>query len=206
MQIDIVDYLKKLNTSENLYLPNPGNAGDALISVGTMHLFKKLNIKYEFITDRNSFEPGGKTVIYGGGGNLVEYYTNSRSFFIQNHKKLKKLIILPSTISGHTDLLHEFGKNTDIITRELVSYEFVRRHAPKANVYLSHDMSFYIDKEEVMTPSFMGTTQIILKKIFYKIIGSKKIKNVPSPEIYIKSRINELKLKRNQKNMDPEMC
>jgi len=196
MNTDLEKYFKENNFRDGLYIyPNPGNAGDALISIGTTHFFNKLNLDYQIVMDKKNFDPTGKTVLYSGGGNLVKYYSNSREFFLSNHKKLKKLIILPHTISGNEDILKEFGQNVDIFTRELFSFEHVKKHAPSANVFLSKDMAFYMDVDEVLGHRPMNFFLIILSKFFYKLKNDVRSENIPSPFVLIKSKIKEAKHK-----------
>jgi len=141
----IEEYLAALSRDETVYyFPNPGDAGDALIACATFQLFDKLKLKYVIIK-RNSFVPDGKTVVYGGGGNLVPLYERGRMFIKEVHLKVKKLVVLPHTIAGNEDLLREFGGNVDVFCREEISFTHVRKNAPRANVMLADDMAFHLD-------------------------------------------------------------
>lgn len=138
------------NTQTVHYYPNPGNAGDALIAQATFQLFQRNQMNYQWV-DRTHFTPRGHVVVYGGGGNLTRYYAVARQCISQIHREVEKLIILPHTIEGNEDLLSTLGANVDIICRERISYEHVRRYAQQANVYLADDMAFHLNIGDVLT-------------------------------------------------------
>ncbi|MFW5701162.1 MAG: polysaccharide pyruvyl transferase family protein [Cyclobacteriaceae bacterium] len=193
MQIDLKKFLKEVSVNEKLYLyPNPGNAGDALIALGTKHLFEALKLNYTQVKDKDNFDPENKIIIYSGGGNLVNYYTNSREFLLENHEKMKRLIILPHTINSNEDLLSAFGNNIDIITRERISYEYVKNRCKKANVYLAEDMAFYMDINRVLSYRPISFADILIRKIIYKSTRNPKIKTIPSPRIFLQAKRNEI--------------
>lgn len=64
--------------------------------------------------------------MYGGGGNLIPAYREGADFIETQHRRAKKLIVLPRTIDGHDELLQSLGSNVDIICREPLSYEHVQ--------------------------------------------------------------------------------
>ncbi len=71
--INVGEYLKEIIGNDKAYLyPNPGNAGDALIALGTKHLFAIVDLNCEEIKDISKFDPEGKIIINRGGGNLVK--------------------------------------------------------------------------------------------------------------------------------------
>lgn len=43
----LVEFLKKYENKDIIYIPNPGNAGDSLIAYGTITLFKKIGLNYK---------------------------------------------------------------------------------------------------------------------------------------------------------------
>jgi exopolysaccharide biosynthesis predicted pyruvyltransferase EpsI len=144
-KIDLTSYFRDLAKSGVVsFYPNPGNAGDSLIACATYQLFKETGVHYRTI-NRHDLIPSGETIIYGGDSNLVENYTNARNFIGEYHSKVKRLIILPHTISGHHDLISSLGPNVDIITREEVSFEYVKKINNTANVYIAHDVAFNLD-------------------------------------------------------------
>jgi exopolysaccharide biosynthesis predicted pyruvyltransferase EpsI len=147
----IVQYLGSLPRDEKIYFfANPGGAGDALIALATYQLFNRLGIDYRIVDVSQPFEPAGKIMVYGGGGNLVEYYGTARKVIGKYYPFVKKLVILPHTIRANEDLLAGFRANADIICRERVSYEHVKKHASKANVLLMDDLAFCLDAASVV--------------------------------------------------------
>ena len=142
----IIEYLKQFSNKTVIYVPNLGNAGDGLIASATYEIFKELNINYKFATF-DELIPRDKTVVYGGGGALIEQSIDNiaRKFIKRIHNDVQKLVILPHTINGNKDLLSELSDNVDIICRERTSYEYVNDIAQNANVYLMHDMAFSIN-------------------------------------------------------------
>lgn len=179
---NISDYLKTLDGEQLYYCPNPGNGGDSLIAYAGFQLLKKNNLKYNFFNGRN-FNPKGKTLIYGGGGNLVNNHHGYARRITENyHSVVKKLVILPHTISTHEDLLQSMGSNVDIICREKISYQHVKKYATKANVMLMNDLAFSLDLEDVfLLKSELAIPQGIVLKTFCKLVKDERQHQIPSP-------------------------
>ncbi|MBV5347573.1 polysaccharide pyruvyl transferase family protein [bacterium] len=142
MEINITDYLK--SKPNFIFKANPGNGGDCIISSSIWQTFDSLNLNYtNFNKNIRSLEKCN--LIYSGGGNLVNKNSYSTRFITENYKKIKHLTILPHTIKDCDELLAGFNGNVDIICRERQSYEYVKAQAPRAKVYLAHDMAFNLD-------------------------------------------------------------
>lgn len=155
--MDLFQYLQSLPDETFYYLPNNGNAGDSLIAHATYQVFRQCNIKYKLIGVQEKWgkfifleDLQDKYVIFGGGGNLVNFYNNGANFLRNNYSKMKRLIILPHTINSHHDLLKSFGSNVDIICREETSYSFVKDVARQANVFLMNDVAFNLDVNKTL--------------------------------------------------------
>lgn len=144
---ELCDQLRAIRLSEPVYIPNPGNAGDSFIAHSTYQLLGDLKVEYEL--GSQSGEYPGRTLICGGGGNLVQPYPNMIGFIKRNLNKWKHLIILPHSIRSYSDVLRQFGANTYIHCRELESYEYVKSASGKAGVFLSHDLAFCCDLDKV---------------------------------------------------------
>ena len=146
-EIDIFTFLKNYQDDNIIYIPNPGNAGDALIMLGTIQIFDKLNIHYT-IGDINIIYKN-KTLFYPGGGNLVGFYKDCYNF-INNNYKSNNIVILPHTITNVGNFLNNVSENIIIMCREKTSYDYVKNFIKnKNNLYLSKDLAFYIDKDEI---------------------------------------------------------
>lgn len=144
-RVDMRAYLRRLGEEGVIYFkPNPGNAGDAMIAHATYQLFNELGLDYRLIGS-GVFDPKGKIVVYGGGGNLIEGQVVARSFLEAWHSSAKKLVMLPHTVQGHADLLCSMGKNVDLFAREKISYDHMIQVVTHANVMIADDMAFGLD-------------------------------------------------------------
>jgi exopolysaccharide biosynthesis predicted pyruvyltransferase EpsI len=162
-EIDLLDFLKKYENTEILFVPNPGNSGDFLITYVTIKLFEKFCIKYTFGDCKKRYR--NKTIYFGGGGNINRNYKDFKNFFISN-KLNNKIIILPHTLSDNEDIISEFNENNIILCREMTSYNHVRSlNKNHQNIFLCHDVAFYIDKKTLN--SFVSTDNNSLEKILY---------------------------------------
>jgi exopolysaccharide biosynthesis predicted pyruvyltransferase EpsI len=159
----IIQYLKSWPSQEKIYyIPNPGGAGDSIIALATYTLLKEMGIDYFIVPVSQAFDPAGKIVVYGGGGNLVEYYSTARKIVQKYHAHAKRLVILPHTINANEDLLGKLGSNVDVICREVVSYEHVRKFAPGANVLLMDDIAFSLDMKNIVRKMFIPLEKQLL--------------------------------------------
>lgn len=170
MEIDIKDILSSLKAEHIYYVPNPGNAGDALIAAGTYQLLDKMRINYA-IANRSAGAFTGQTVVYGGGGNIGLMRNVSSRFLSRIHKSTKRLIILPHTIKDVAPLLSEFGSNVEIVCRERVSYEYVRSIVNGPRVFLAHDMALHLDVKEILsiTPTLSNKTGVAIDYLRSKL-------------------------------------
>lgn len=144
MRIQIQEYLRGLAAEPDIvFCPNGGNAGDAMIASATYELFAQTGVSFTQFDPKN-FDPAGKTLIYGGGGNLIPLYLDARRFIERYHRLVRRLIVLPHTIQGHEDLLAVLGKNVDLLTRENVSYDYVKRVTAGPRVFLADDLALHL--------------------------------------------------------------
>jgi exopolysaccharide biosynthesis predicted pyruvyltransferase EpsI len=174
MKIKIAEYLKDLKSSSFLYVPNPGNAGDSVITSATYQMFDKLNLGYE-IAPRNNFDFSKKTVIYGGGGNLVKLTTVSSRFISEHHNRVKRLIILPHSIKEVDSLLHEFGNNVDIFCREKASFDYVSANCSRANIYMADDMALALDVSDVISSNTYENPSSLMKYLSDRFVRNRRI-------------------------------
>lgn len=130
-----------------VFVPNPGNAGDNLINLGTYLLFERLGIFYELGSHQDVYPD--RIVIHGGGGSLVSHYSGTDAFFRRNHPVCKTMILLPHTVRSHPDMIAGMDERCHLFVRERPSHDFVSRHATRAHLYLAHDMAFMLDEAYV---------------------------------------------------------
>lgn len=169
MEITIEEYLAPFHSSEISYVPNPGNAGDSIIALGTIQKLTQLGIRYKLV-DRHRLSLDDHIVFYGGGGNIA-YANFSVNFIRRVHSNVKKLVILPHTIHSIDSLLKDFGDNVDIICREKVSYEYVQQSKTKAHVYLAKDMAFHLNVNQALSykASLVDKISQSIRYIFCKL-------------------------------------
>lgn len=148
--VAVESFLRSIPTTEIYYCPNPGNAGDSAIATATYQLFDRVGLRYHCVGWDEDFDSEGKSIVYGGGGNLTDNYLHARTFVERHHELAEQLILLPHTIQGHTDLLHQLGPNVHLFCRERRSFEWAREHAAEATVYLDHDLAFRLDPDAML--------------------------------------------------------
>lgn len=142
-EVDIQSYLRDFAGQHVHYLPNPGNAGDSIIAAATYQCFRRHTIRIT-IPRPDRFDPAGKTVFYGGGGNIgVGVYAHTQ--ISRLHKDARRFVILPQTIRDADGLIRSFGSNVTVICRERVSYDYVRSFNGPYTTLLAHDMAFSLD-------------------------------------------------------------
>jgi exopolysaccharide biosynthesis predicted pyruvyltransferase EpsI len=138
--MNITKYLKT-HIKKCIYIPNPGNAGDSLIALGTIEILKACDVEYSIGHYTKQYR--NETLIYGGGGNLVNLYKNCE-IFLNNNSLNNNITILPHTIKDVDQLLRkpEIKNNVTFFCREYISYDYVKNFT--SNVYIDHDSAFFI--------------------------------------------------------------
>lgn len=144
---ELVALLKDLQRTpdEQVYfVPNPGNAGDALITAAAYQMFDMGGFRVRPVhLDR--FDPQGKLIVYNGGGNLINEHTHSYRTIRALHKHAHHLVLLPHTVTSVDPLLDEFGSNVTIVAREAVTFDYVRQRSGRHRTLLMHDLVFDLD-------------------------------------------------------------
>lgn len=147
-EINLKKFLNKLRKNKKLlYVPNPGNAGDSLITLGTVDFLKKNKIPFDLVNRK--YDPRkGDIILYGGGGNLITKYKECKEYLLKNHRKCK-IIILPHTIND-IRTLKKLSNNVHIICREprslSICLSFFRF---KKQVFLHKDMAFFLSAKRL---------------------------------------------------------
>lgn len=150
MNPDIQGYLAQFTGKEVLFLPNPGNAGDSVMSSATYQALETLGVRYR-VPHLGTMDPAGQTILYGGGGNLYGSGRHSYRVLERIHRAAKHLTILPHTIKDVDGLLDQFGSNVTVICREKVSYDYVRGRQGRYETLLMEDMAFSLDVERLLS-------------------------------------------------------
>ena len=148
--VDIAAYLQSLVGQKVLYCANPGNAGDSLIASATYQLFEAIGVQYQTVEWDEEFDATGRILLYAGGGNLTTKYHHARHFIERHHRAAKRLVLLPHTVEGHADLLHQLGSNVEIFCREKRSLAWVCEHTSGPKVHPAEDLAFRLDIQRLI--------------------------------------------------------
>lgn len=150
-RLDVSQYLNALTEQELYFIPPPGNAGDAVIALGTYQLFARLGITPWSVNFEDQPYMEGKTILFGGSGNLVEgKYRELHDAILKYLQWGNRCVLLPQTIFGYEDLVKytQSGQLT-IFCREETSYKLcaIANGLDTSNLFLDEDMAFQIDPE-----------------------------------------------------------
>ena len=148
-------FLKSYHLSHRfVYKANPGNAGDGVIASATYDFFERNALTYIPYRDGERYSSETDILIFGGGGNLIEgLYSEGHDFIQNNIGKFHKVIIMPSTIRGYSDL---FIYNIDkfvVFCRENITFDYIKslNYEPNKNVFITDDMAFYLDLNKYLS-------------------------------------------------------
>jgi hypothetical protein len=126
------------------YVPNPGNAGDALIASGAWQLFDTIGLRPRVVSAARVSK--GASVIYAGGANLTPYYQDCGRFLRRCMAVgVKEAVVLPHTIRGHVELLQQLDERFTLVCRDLPSLEWCTTTARAARTMFSHDLALRLD-------------------------------------------------------------
>jgi len=171
-RLDLIEFLGELRQEPRpiLFIANPGNAGDSLIAHATRQLFDRLGLDYVWVNSYRRLDPRGRVVVYGGGGNLVPLYDDASRALRWADGRAKRLLVLPHTVDGHEQLLADLGPETDLICRELVSYEYVSSVLRSARCHLADDLALATDTEATLAiaPEPMPALPLYGRKLLYR--------------------------------------
>jgi exopolysaccharide biosynthesis predicted pyruvyltransferase EpsI len=130
------------------YVPNSGNAGDALIASGAWQLFDSVGLRPKVVSAAQV--PKGASAIYAGGGNLTPYYRDCAGFLERCMSiGVKEVVVLPHTIRGHARLLQQLDDRFTLICRDRISLEWCAATAPAAKTMFAHDLALLLDVESL---------------------------------------------------------
>ena len=127
-----------------VYLPNRGNAGDALIASAAWQLFDELP-QAPVCVSIDELQAGDR-LVYGGGGLFVPAQpAGARYLGILARTGLSRLIILPQTFRGADQELASLGPECMLFCRDWESYDFVSRVAPQSQAGFAPDLALGLD-------------------------------------------------------------
>lgn len=125
-----------------IYLPNYGNAGDAVIAQGTIDFFNAHSIPFEI--DYNLSRIRNQHVTFGGGGGLTGAYPEPFRILSLALSQSKSLTILPSSITHLPNHLTDKLKAATIFARELKTKAILDSKLESSRVFLQGDMAFHL--------------------------------------------------------------
>lgn len=158
----LVEHLQRLSTLERpcLYIPNPGNAGDALIAAATWQLFDALALPVRIGRRQDIRE--GDVVLLGGGGNLVPLYSDmARILEACLTIGVRETVLLPHTVRGHEALLGRLDERFHLYCRDAPSVVHVRQAAPRARAYQAPDLALGLSPSALLARQPRGVAQRI---------------------------------------------
>lgn len=134
--------------ARTLYIPNPGNAGDAAIASATMQLLRRTGVPLACGTAPDI--AAGMDVIIGGGGNLVPDYHDVRELLLAClARSVRRCLLLSHTVRGHADVLARLDGRFLLWCRDRESLAHVMQRAPRAQAELAPDLVLALDIPEL---------------------------------------------------------
>ena len=143
-------HLQRLATGARrlVYVPNEGNAGDALIAAGTWQFFEDCGLRPHAISRARL--RAGDVAIYAGGGNLIPEYRRCAEFIDTClARNVSAAVVLPHSIRGHQALLSRLDQRFTLVCRDATSLSYARSVSPKAIVLNAPDMALCLDVERL---------------------------------------------------------
>ncbi len=158
----LVEHLRRLGTLGRpcLYIPNPGNAGDALIAAATWQLFEALALPVR--SGGWQDVRAGDVVLLGGGGNLVPLY-GDMAYALEACLTIgvREAVLLPHTVRGHEALLGRLDERFHLYCRDAPSLAHVRQAAPRACAHQAADLALGLSPTALLARQPRGVAQRI---------------------------------------------
>ena len=111
------------------YIPNRGNAGDALIAAATGQVLGRIGARPD---------DSSRTLLVAGGGGLHPKYRCLANRLMRTPRD-RRVIILPSSVSAHWDLLRQFDDLT-LLSRDEVTHRLAGMNG--IHSLMCHDAAF----------------------------------------------------------------
>jgi exopolysaccharide biosynthesis predicted pyruvyltransferase EpsI len=154
------DYLRRVKFSGNAvyFRPNSGNAGDSLINVGALSILSEVGLRFKLIADSDQVNALKETesLILGGGGNLVPFWSGVAIFLDQIASRKCSIVLLPQSVLDAEVHLRKLRQCDVIFLRGRRSYDYVKSLNLAATVLLDDDCAFSVDPQTVLDHEVRG--------------------------------------------------
>ena len=129
-----------------IFIPNPGNFGDALICAAAIQGLEKAGINYSVFSSITAHD-ARFVYVYCGGGNLVPYYNNCASVLRDLSSVGAEVIVLPHSCYGPAaaEVISTYKGKLTVWARERVSLEFLLSVPGNFSYGLEHDLALNLD-------------------------------------------------------------
>lgn len=150
MRRGVEQVLAELASMPFCYWKVPGNAGDSVIHLGSLHAFRHAGCRWDRIDESDDVE--GRTVVVGGGGNLTPLYDHTaRAITSFRERGARRIVLLPHGVRGPQPALEPLTADDLVLGRDPVAVRHARSSAPAATVRLEHDMAVHLRVADVMS-------------------------------------------------------
>lgn len=192
MTSTLLKFLSTIGKKHNkvYYIPNGGNAGDALINVGFYSAAAKAHLQYVEIPSTFDFSKisDDDVLLFPGGGNLVPNWTAGTDLLNRLLDNSFPIVLMPQSIHGRTDALLRLRGGDVVFVREEFTASYLYSIGLKASIYVDHDCAFYIDKkllseDRKALPTVSAKNAIRALLILYHFIRSRFIKEVDAMRV-----------------------
>lgn len=190
--MELISHIQSLQKKGDIiYIPNFGNAGDAIIALGTFSFFDKHNIKYK--VDHALKNIKGNSVVFAGGGAFIGSYKRPEQTLEKALIESEHVTILPHTIKNIPNCLKNTNNKVTIFAREETTYRLLRKDLPSSECHKHNDMAFELEERinsrplpinlaKILKCGFEGTLKQRLRAIkyipnaikHYRLLTSKK--------------------------------
>lgn len=143
----VAEALAPFMGEEIVFIPGPGNAGDALINLGTYAFLDRIGARY--MRGDRSRTYAGRVVLHCGGGALVDVYPGGEDILRRHHDTARALILLPHTVRAHGDLIARMDGRCTLFAREAESLDYLRAHRGAARVARAPDMALALSDSDI---------------------------------------------------------
>jgi exopolysaccharide biosynthesis predicted pyruvyltransferase EpsI len=145
-----------------IFIPNPGNFGDALICAAAIQGFEKAGVYYSVYSSVSTHD-ASFVYVYCGGGNLVPYYNNCASVLRDLSSVGAEVIVLPHSCYGPAaaEVISTFKGKLTVWARERTSLGFLLNVPGNFSYGLEHDLALNLDITDKRLHQFLMFDKLV---------------------------------------------